>query len=80
MTSSDNGTYQLSELDRTLLRSLIVGNHVKIFKKREEAYPYVDLEDDNDIRGGTNRDEGPEDDRCAIELVVELADATDDEE
>ena len=53
---------------------------MKIFKKREEAYPYVDLEDDNDIRGGTNRDEGPEDDRCAIELVVELADATDDEE
>ena len=73
--------YQLSELDGTLLRYPVAEKRVKIFKKREEAYPYVDLEDDNDIgEGGTTGDEGPEDDGGAIELVVELADATDNED
>ena len=73
--------YQLFELGGMLLRYLVAGKSVKIFKKPEEAYTYVDLEDDNDIgEGGTNRDEGPEDDGGSIEFVVQLMDATNNDD
>ena len=45
----ENGTYLLSELDGTLLRSPIARKRVKIFKNWEEIDPYVDLEEDTAV-------------------------------
>ena len=58
-----------------MLRTPIAGKPVKIFKKGEEGYPHVDLEEYN-----LHKEEGPEDNREGVELVVELADDTDDED
>ena len=41
----DNKTYQLSELDGTLLWTPVTRKQVKIFKKQEEAESYMDLDE-----------------------------------
>ena len=75
----ENGTYLLSELDGTLLRSPIAGKRVKIFKKREEADPYVDLEGDTVAEEEeTNGVGGPGNNEDGVELVIELAGVSDD--
>ena len=43
----DNGTYWLSKLDRTKLRTPIVGKRIKNFKKRNDVEPYTDLDNTN---------------------------------
>ena len=40
----DNGTYQLCELDGTILWVPIAGKRVKFFKKRTDDEPYVTLD------------------------------------
>ena len=57
------------------LRTPIAGKRVKIFKRREEAYLRVDLEEHNLYEVGElgNNGEG-------VELLVELVEDTDNEE
>ena len=69
--SHDNRTYQLSELDGTMLRTPIAGKRIKIFKKREEAYPRMDS--DESILHGEGE---PEDNEGGVEVVMELTKAT----
>ena len=68
--SRDNGTYQLSELNGMMLRTPIAGKRIKIFKKREEAYPRMDSDESS-----LHREDGPEDNE-GVELVVELTEDT----
>ena len=69
----------LSELDGTLLRSPIAGKWVKIFKKWEEADPYVDLEGDTVAKGEeTNGVGGPGNNEDGIEFVIKFGDVSDD--
>ena len=68
-------------MDGTLLWTLVAAKRVKIFKKREEAEPYTDLEEaDAAEEIGTNGMEGLEDNVSRIDLTIKLADATDDED
>ena len=43
----DNRTYQLSELNGTMLHSPIAGKRIKIFKKRKDAEPCTEVTDSN---------------------------------
>ena len=59
----DNGTYRLKELDGTMLKNLVAGKRVKIFKKRQDSspsliYSYEDEVRKNGITGTEIEDEG----------------------
>ena len=67
----NNRTYQLSELGGSLLRTPIARNRMKIFKKRNEAESYVDLNGaDTDKEANMNQKGKSEDSGSRLELII----------
>ena len=77
----DNGINQLSKLDGTLLRTPVTEKWVMVFKKREEAESYVDLDEaETTEEVGISEVEELEDNDSGIELMIELTDSTNNED
>ena len=80
----DNGTYQLSEFDGTVLRVPIAGKRVKIFKKRIDDEPCVTLDKTVSEELLDKDHGGVESEESELDLIIDIGEqiegASDEEE
>ena len=75
----NNGKYQLSELDGTILRPPVAGKRIKIFKKRNNAETCIEVTNSNTIEEAERSKEvGLNENESGLELVIELGEGNKD--